>query len=262
MGISNFHTHTHLCRHAHGSVQDMIAQAVKDDCSALGFSDHCPYPDETWKSVRMTVQEAKGYIDAIGKAAKLVKFPVYAGFEAEYAPEYENWYRDFLLGELGADYLAYGSHWVWDEQSNEYTYIVHVTDKKKIIEYTNLTIRGLQTGLYAFLAHPDLPMAERPEWSKEIETCFSAIIDAAVECNVPLEINGLGLARQKIETPKGLRYQYPVDDFWLMAKEKGAKIICNSDAHIPADIIKNAQNARNYANSLGLSIIENPFTKE
>ncbi|MGL4986868.1 MAG: PHP domain-containing protein, partial [Treponemataceae bacterium] len=178
MAISNFHTHTHLCRHAHGTVQDMIAQAAKDGCSALGFSDHCPYPDETWKSVRMTVNEAGGYIQDIRKAAASVQFPVYAGFEAEYSPEYENWYRDFLLGELQADFLGYGAHWVWDVAENEYIYIVQVTDKKKLHDYTDLTIRGLKTGMYAYLAHPDLPMAERSEWTAEIKTCLSAIIDA------------------------------------------------------------------------------------
>ncbi|MGL4987210.1 MAG: histidinol-phosphatase, partial [Treponemataceae bacterium] len=89
--------------------------------------------------------------------------------------------------------------------------------------------------------------------------CLSAIIDAAVASDVALEVNGLGMARPKIQTSKGLRYQYPVDDFWLLAKEKGAKVICNSDAHIPSDVIKNAQNARDYAQKLGLTIIENPI---
>ena len=42
--ISSFHTHTYLCNHAQGTVTDYYSVAVSEGCSALGFSDHCPYP--------------------------------------------------------------------------------------------------------------------------------------------------------------------------------------------------------------------------
>ena len=44
MFISNYHTHTKLCKHAEGMPSDYFEQAKTDVCSELGFSDHCPYP--------------------------------------------------------------------------------------------------------------------------------------------------------------------------------------------------------------------------
>ena len=55
--ISSFHTHTYLCNHAQGTVTDYYSVAVSEGCSALGFSDHCPYPNDgvdTWPDIRMT----------------------------------------------------------------------------------------------------------------------------------------------------------------------------------------------------------------
>ena len=51
--ISNFHTHTYLCKHAEGKPIDYVKEAIKAGCSALGFSDHCPYPDSSWDYCRM-----------------------------------------------------------------------------------------------------------------------------------------------------------------------------------------------------------------
>ena len=63
--IYNFHTHTELCHHAKGKPMDYAEQALRDGCTALGFSDHCPYPaefEDTWPHVRMSVEETPLYV--------------------------------------------------------------------------------------------------------------------------------------------------------------------------------------------------------
>jgi histidinol-phosphatase (PHP family) len=86
------------------------------------------------------------------------------------------------------------------------------------------------------------------------------VIDAAIAGGIPLEINGLGLSREKVYGEHGLRVPYPVDQFWILAKERGAQVICNADAHTPADVIANAQKARNYAQSLNIEPLSGLFT--
>jgi len=114
--ISNYHTHTLFCKHADGLPKDYIEQAASDGCKALGFSDHCPYPNDerdTWSNIRMKKAEAQEYLSLIREAALDAPFPVYAGFECEWHPMYASWYKDVLLGEFGCDYLVHGPHWVF-----------------------------------------------------------------------------------------------------------------------------------------------------
>ncbi|MCM1322131.1 MAG: hypothetical protein NC041_06400 [Bacteroides sp.] len=259
--ISNFHTHTKLCHHAQGSPQDYIEEAALglygEECGALGFSDHCPYPlaaAETWPNIRMSEKEAPLYIQWVRESAKTAPFPVYAGFECEWDKQYADWYRGMLLGELKADYLAFGPHWV--RSGSEFLYVLEIQTKKQLHRYVDGVTEGIASGLFSFVAHPDIVLARWKEWTADIASCMEAIIDSAVACGIPLEINGLGMTRTPNSTARGIRYAYPVDEFWILAAAKGARIICNSDAHAPQDVLKNAANARQYARSLNLPVHE------
>jgi histidinol-phosphatase (PHP family) len=252
--LGNYHTHTYLCQHATGTVADYAAQAAKDECTALGFSDHCPYPADgidTWPRIRMAKEDTPHYMKAVRQAASTAPFPVYCGFECEWAPRYEAWYRDFLLGEMGADYLVFGAHWLI--QRRTITYAADLSGKKEIRAYFDQTIEGMHSGLYRFLAHPDLMMADGREWNRELASLFGHLIDAAMECGLPLEINGYGFIKPQVRCPKGNRYPYPVEEFWKLALEKGAPIICNSDAHSPDYVIAGVQNACNFGKKMGIT---------
>ncbi len=256
--ISSFHTHTYRCKHADGNPADYIQQAEKDGCSALGFSDHCPYPEDGidwWPGIRMDSAEAPDYVDSVRAAGKKASFPVFCGFECEYDPIYNSWYHDYLKEELKTDYLVLGMHWVVSGKSH--IYIANSEcDRKLIHQYADQTCKGIESGLFAFVAHPDLCMNRRDfSWDDaEVRASLTSIIDCAVACNIPLEINGNGFARGLFTDISGKeRHHYPVDEFWLLAKEKGARIICNSDAHSPSDVIRFARDVRDYAGTLGIT---------
>jgi histidinol-phosphatase (PHP family) len=258
--ITNFHTHTALCNHASGMPADYAAKAASDGCSALGFSDHCPYPEgsgDYWPDIRMQACEAPLYIQSVRNAAAAVDFPVYAGFECEWDRAYESWYRDELLGTYSADYIAFGPHWVTIGSSH--IYAMDIDDAATLHKYIDQTIEGIRSGIYAFIAHPDLFMGKWKEWDKEAESCLSALLDAAIGCNLPVEVNGLGMARIPNRTKRGMRYQYPYDEFWQMAAERGAKVLCNADAHDPENVITAARKARAFAAGFGIVPVESPL---
>lgn len=258
--ISNFHTHTYLCGHALGTIGDYVEQAQKDGCSALGFSDHCPYPENTgdyWPNIRMTEQQAYTYIEEIKSFAKNSAFPIYTGFECEWDQKYESWYKEVLLGKMGVDYLVLGPHWV--TLGNEHLYALDFTTKEQLHKYVDQNIKGIQSGVYKFLAHPDLFMGAWKEWDNEAKSCLTALLEAAVDANLPVEINGLGMTRIKNQTKNGIRFQYPYDEFWQMVAESKAKVICNSDAHNPKNVIADARLAREYAKKFGITPIESIF---
>lgn len=258
--ISNFHTHTYLCRHAEGTPAEYILQAAEDGCSVLGMSDHCPYhPDSEvyWPNTKIELNEIPYYFQEIRDCAKKVDFPVYAGFECEWNKKFESWYRDVLLGEFGADYLVFGPHWAYD--GYKFQYIMEVRDLDIFHKWTDQTIEGIKSGLYKFIAHPDIIMGAYKNWDAESKSMCTAIIDAAIDCNLPLEVNGNGYNRKKNETNVGIRNQYPYKEFWEIVAERNVPVICNSDAHRPKDTILWARDARNFARDLGLKIIENIF---
>ncbi|MCR5723564.1 MAG: histidinol-phosphatase [Treponema sp.] len=255
--ISNFHTHTFLCNHAVGTPDEYYAQAVKDGCSALGFSDHCPYPENTpdyWPNIRMSVQDASGYVSQVRALAASSAFPVYLGFECEWDSRLFNWYQDGLKGTFGADYLVLGSHWLTKGDVHEY--IPDAKSNEALIRYTDQTIDGMRSGLFAFLAHPDLCMAHGRQWDADVAACMKAIIDAAKDLDMPLEVNGLGMHKPMCRTETGMRYAYPVDEFWQMAAQAGVRVICNADAHDPSDVIAYAHDSREYAKRFGIVPIE------
>lgn len=256
--ISNFHTHTYLCKHAVGHPSDYYKQALKEGCTALGFTDHCPFPNELsadWQEIRMTPEEAYGYASEVRALQEGSAFPVYLGFECEWDETFRNWYEDGLKGTYGADYLILGPHWVTN--GDRHDYIPYEEDKSVLFKYTDQTIEGMRSGLFAFLAHPDLCMGHGRRWDSDVESCMKAIIAAAKDLNLPLEVNGLGMHKEKWQTEKGLRYSYPVDEFWTLAAEAGVRVVCNADAHDPLTVISQAQDAREYAAKFGITPIEN-----
>ena len=122
--------------------------------------------------------------------------------------------------------------------------------------YTDFTIEGMQSGLYAFLAHPDLFLSSIRSIDADCLACVDALIDAANDLNMPLEINGYGLIKSKVRRNYGEDYQYPVEVFWKRAAQKNARIICNADAHQIEQVVAGVQNGIHYAKDLGVPILD------
>ena len=58
--------------------------------------------------------------------------------------------------------------------------------------------------------------------------------------------------------PIVLPSRYPYCEFWEMVSRSNARVICNSDAHHPSDVIFNAWKARDFASRFCLTPIEKP----
>ena len=79
---------------------------------------------------------------------------------------------------------------------------------------------------------------------------------AAAALQVPLEINGYGLRKRKIDTPTGKRCMYPWLPFWELAGDYDIKIIVNSDAHRPEDVSSNMAEAAAIGKKFGLKFAD------
>jgi histidinol-phosphatase (PHP family) len=252
----NLHTHTYRCKHASGNVADYCRAARTHGLTTLGFSDHTPLPDNRWSRIRMDFSELHAYNRDVELARG--RFPgltVLKGMECEYAPEYVAYYRDILQGELGFDYLigAVHSFPYHGEWMNVYG---GTQDAVTLRAYADCVIEAIGSGLFAFIAHPDLFGNAYLCWDADAVACARDILQAAAALHVPLEINGYGFRKPAIDTPQGRRPKYPWLPFWQLAGEYKVPVIVNSDAHRPQDVIANMEDGLAMARACGLTLAD------
>lgn len=258
---TNCHTHTSRCKHAKGDVEDYCREALSRGLTTLGFSDHTPLPDGRWKSVRMDMDHLAGYCRAIDQAR--LAFPrltILKGLECEYLPELEGLYRDEFLGTYGIEYLVGGAHWY--PSNGTWTPIYGTPmDAAMLRAYVDYLIAGMQSGLFAFIAHPDLFGVAYKDWDAAAATASRDLLQAARDLRIPLEINGYGMRKPTIQTASGERRMYPWLPFWELAGECGVQVVLCSDAHEPETVAAGLVEGEAIARRCGLRVVANPVSQ-
>ena len=229
----NYHTHTRRCMHAEGADEDYVKAAIRGGFDVLGFSDHAPFPFASGfvSPIRMTMDELPDYLSSCQslKMKYAGEIRLHIGLEAEYFPQYDGHLR--RLFDQGTEYLILGQHYADSEEYCPYVGSDCASDDG-VRRYAEAVVRGIRSGLYAYVAHPDLMMRVRRE-DQFSQACMEAadmICQAAVEANMPLEYNLLGLALQISGTGCG----YPCSAFWQYIQPKHPKVILGVDAHKPS----------------------------
>lgn len=89
------------------------------------------------------------------------------GLECEYFPPYMDWLRQLIRKER-LDYIILGNHFEYSEETGFY-FGRRVVDEATLERYVNSALEGMATGLYAYLAHPDLFMRGYPAFDRYCE---------------------------------------------------------------------------------------------
>jgi len=220
--IANYHTHTPRCRHASGTEEEYIQEAIKGGFHTLGFSDHTPYwfPEGYYTHMRMFPHQLPEYCECIRRLQKeyAQQIRILLGLEVEYYPAF----FDDLMGRLrdaGIEYMILGQHWVGNEIDEPYSGSA-VGSEAHLARYCDQTIEAMETGLFTYLAHPDLLYFTGED--RIYESHMRRLCKAAKGCDMPLELNLNGLQFQK---------NYPDERFWRVAAEEGNTVILGADAH-------------------------------
>lgn len=233
--LANYHTHTPLCLHATGRMEEYLRSAIDVGYTVLGFADHAPWPYRSGfdSSCRMHHTELAGYVQELERLRRKYagQITLYIGLEAEYFPDYLDWLRQ-QAETLPLDYLILGNHF---DRSDEYgLYFGGCTRPDEIHNYVRQTIKGMQTGMFRYLAHPDLFLNRYPVFDSEAEKACHALCEAAAGLDMPLEYNLLGEERQAdphYRRSHPLGYNTPM--FWKIAAQYPIKAIVGCDAHQP-----------------------------
>jgi len=256
MHLDNFHTHTYRCKHASGDVADYCLEARRRGMQTLGFSDHSALPDDRWIQARMDYADLSEYTAAIDQAQ--IDFPdlkILKGMECEYIPKFRHWYEDELYGARRFDYLVGAAHFFTVDGKWFGTY-GGTNSAARLAAFAAYNIAMIETGLFDFIAHPDLFGNCYKDWDADAIACSRDILQAAAEHGVGMEINALGLRKQAYKKPENPYPLYPWLPFWEEATAFDVKVIINSDAHRPVDLQSRTGTATQIATDLGLSFMD------
>lgn len=226
--LANYHTHTVRCNHAVDTEREYIEAAIKAGFKTLGFSDHVPqpYPERFVSGIRMSMEELPDYTETLSalKEEYRDRIEILIGYEVEYTHKY---FHPMLkeICKFPIDYMILGQHYVPDEIEGHY--VGMPTDSEELLKaYADLVIEGMETGLFAYLAHPDLINFVGSERAYRHQ--MTRIIEAATELGIPLEVNIYGFVDRR---------HYPCERFFRLAAEMGAEFIVGCDAHKPEMLV-------------------------
>lgn len=247
--IANYHTHTPRCHHAAGTEMEYARCAAEAGLQKLGFSDHTPYPfpENHVSTFRMEMAQLAEYTASVRavRAEYAGRMEIFLGVETEFYPKYFDRLLPVLQNQ-GVEYMILGQHFLYNEVEGIGS-IGPTADDALLRQYCNQTIDALYTGLFTYFAHPDLMhfVGEPHIYRREIQR----LCRAAKACDIPLEINLLGLY---------LGRHYPNRRFWEIAAEEDCKVILGCDAHRPDAFLdpKPEAEARKMVAELGLQLLE------
>ena len=239
--LVNYHTHTWRCMHAQGNEEEYVRRAIGAGFSVLGFADHTPWPYASGfvSDMRMRWDQFPGYLDTVlalrKKYAGQIKIPV--GLECEAFPAWLGWLKDLKAQCL--DYVLLGNHYDATDEGDHAVfsdgggfYFGRCTRPAHVRRYAQRTIAGMQTGIFDYVAHPDLFCHVYDAFDADCVAASRDICQAAVALGIPLEYNLLGIQYHARMQKLG-KLGYPCPRFWEVAARYPVRAIIGFDAHAP-----------------------------
>lgn len=223
----NYHTHTPRCGHATGTPEEYLQRAVQNGVRYMGFSDHAPFvkEDGSESGYRVPMAQAADYVAELQALREKYRGQVELaiGFEMEYYPDsFERMLE--AVRRVGAEYLILGQHYLREEGPGVKHAFEATDNEEELATYVARVTDAMRSGAFTYAAHPDAFCFVGSE--AVYREAMGTVCDVSKACNVPLEINCLGI--------RGGR-NYPDPRFWRIAGERQAPVTVGFDAHETAD---------------------------
>ena len=249
----NLHTHTMRCHHAKGTDEEYVLAAIDAGFDLLGFSDHVPFPYENYiNGGKMTMQEMDDYLVSLVclRQKYAGRIQIYCGMECEPVPRFLDYLTE-LRDRL--DYMILGSH---GDESRREAHSSRLKEPSQLWDYFKTTLAGMESGLYLYVAHPDIMFGSYPAFDETAKQVSRELCRAANSFNLPLEYNLLGLEKGHGADQLG----YPCREFWEIAAQEYVKVVIGVDAHRPEHLLQaNMEQTANMLSQMGLQVYDNPL---
>ena len=157
--------------------------------------------------------------------------PIRLGIEMDYVPGAEDRTAS-LLDSCGFDYVIGSVHFVGDRAVDDHEFDIWQTGRSADEiwkRYFEMIGEAARSGLFDFLAHPDLVKhwgRERPAPERDPRFYYEPAVEAIAEAGVTVEVSTAGLRKPVGEI-------YPSASLAEMLVDAGASFVISSDAHNP-----------------------------
>jgi histidinol-phosphatase (PHP family) len=252
---TNFHTHSLFCD-GKDTIEAFVEAALEHDFRRLGFSGHAPVPFENGFAIRHAALQE--YCDTVRQIEQKYKnqIKVFLGLEADYIPGVTTPFIE-LKESCGLDYIIGSVHLVTNGESGELWFIDG--PDRDIYDHGMKDLFGddIRAAVSAyFMQVKTMIREERPQIIGHIdkikmhnnERFFSTadqwykdlmieVLEAAAESGAVIEVNPRGIYKGRCEE------LFPGNEWLPVMKEMGIRVMLNSDAHHPDDLMKEYYNS-------------------
>jgi histidinol-phosphatase (PHP family) len=246
--LTSYHNHTNWSDGA-PTLAAQIQAAKAAGIDELGISDHYVlYPGGEEVEWSLPLDLLGDYVLQLRAAAAEVRgLTLRLGIEADFFPETVDDLRE-RLAPFPWDYVIGSVHYVDGFPIDENTRFWDALPPEERDEKWRLywvRVRQLaESGVYDFLAHPDLPKKFGHRPSVDLSAEIAAALDAVAAADMAVEINTAGWSLPAGEA-------YPSLDFLRQARAREIPLLINADAHFPEFLTRNFDRARDLAREAG-----------
>ncbi len=254
MRFEDWHTHNSLCKHAVGTIEDYIKQAVKLNLNVIGVSDHFPYEylvselptlnQIPYEEYAMPLYDLDKYMLQLEELREKYSDQIYVrfAFEIDYFKhqdymlnKYLKKYIDKLDYILGSVHVLFGKAgtFAFDDGRFLNKYREYSVNDEIYIEFYNSLQDMIKSPTFELdiLTHFDLPK----KFDKRVKD-HDLVMEKVIETlelvkknDLMIEINTSGLRKKAKE-------QYPSEEIIRKMYEFDIPILLGSDAHHPKEV--------------------------
>ena len=228
----DYHIHTPLCNHAHGSMEDYIRHAIGKGLKEICFLDHLILAGPGMKH-SMDIREIPFYMQAIARFKYRYRdsITIKAGLEVDFLPEKRDMIEE-ILGRHDFDAIGGSFHFVkgFNVASRKEKPPEREEDREALAEaYFEGLCRMLEWPYFDFICHPDIVKKTGITVPDRLAPLIDEVLARISAKNVALEFNTAGW-----EHPG--RDSYPSESFVRKCFLKHIPFTLGSDAHSPENV--------------------------
>lgn len=241
--IANYHTHTRWCHHGEGEIEAYIQKALEGNLQELAITEHVPQPGD-FDPRRLQMDEFPAFHAELEKQIRKYRgsIRIFKGFECEYYPSSMEHYRR-LRDVYGYELLILGQHTSIDRATDSFA----IKTPRQLARYADEVCEALHTGMFAFLAHPDVVMCGYQKADEAMLGAMAQIFSTCEKLEIPVEINANGVHYHR---------GYAARPVWELAAKYRLKCLVSSDAHRPEDLLCSAVSwCEKMAREIGLEVL-------
>lgn len=268
MKLEDWHTHSELCHHAKGTIEDYVREAIELQLTTIGACDHFPYEflknieRIPYKEYAITIDEIDQYLTTVEMLREKYKnqINIRIGFEIDFFENQEAALNkhlnkiksrlDYILGSVHTlDFQDDKGAWGFDDSRFKKDYEFYGADRV-YTQYFKTLRKMLNSEQFDLdiVGHFDLPKKFN-DFPTNKELIFNEVmktLELIKNKGIVMEINTGGLR-------KDVKEQYPSEEIINKMLDLDIQILLGSDAHKPNQVAWEFQKMLKFLKKVGFT---------